>query len=262
MTSRPPDDFPLVLTDRHRYIEGAIWQIKYLVGKYGDEFKKEVNAICHTHVLTLDVEEQSPPRFSYGGCDVVDGKLRLLFAESALGTNIDYCCQEDALTKALDAAPTDAPMSYTVRNGIRTDYEPKIAGVRKQIADMLGKGEDAVTLNANFEANFAKLDAALKGGDTSVRDDWQRNLADFTLRYFDALAYQMKYLKVGEDEMVQEGLLEAASTNEYAFRVVDKLKYESYCEVDIEDGVLYLQTTPGNFGTNIDHVANKLMDRL
>jgi hypothetical protein len=245
-----------------RYVDGAIYQIKYIAGKFGDDFKNEVNTICSAHVLTLDLEETSPPRFSYGGCDVLDGKLRILFVESNLGTNIDYCCQEDNLTKALNEAPGEAPMSYVVRMGIRTDYEPKIGDVRKQIAGLLGKPEEAVTLNPNFEASFAKLAAAVKAGDSSVRDDWQRNLADFTFRYFDSLAYQMKYMKVGEDEMVQEGVLEAVSTNEYAFRIADKLKYESYCEVDIEDGVLYLQCTPGNFGTNIDYVASKLMDRL
>jgi len=244
------------------YIDGAIWQLKYLAGKYGDEFKNEVNSICSAHVMTMDLEENSPPRFSYCGCDVQDGKLRLLFLENYLGTNIDHCCQEDALTKALNAAPSDAPLSYTTRLGIRSEYDPKIDAVRKQIATMLGKPEEAVTLNPGFEAAFAKLDAALKGGDSSVRDDWQTNLGSFVFKYFDALAYQMKYIKVGEDEMVQEGLLDAVSTNEYAFRIVDKLKYESYCEADIEDGVLYLQCAPGNFGTNIDHVADKLMDRL
>jgi hypothetical protein len=211
--------------------------------------------------MTLDLEETSPPRFSYGGCDVQDGKLRLLFVESNLGTNIDYCCQEDSLTKALNAAPSNgAPLSYVVRTAIRTDYDPKIGAVRAQIASLLGKPEDAVTLNPNFEASFAKLTAS--AGSSSVRDDWQTNLADFTFRYFDALAYQLKTLQVGEDELVREGVLEAVSTNEYAFRLVDALKYDSYCECDVEDGVLYLQCTPGNFGTNIDNVAQKLMDRL
>ncbi|KAK4156634.1 hypothetical protein C8A00DRAFT_12447 [Chaetomidium leptoderma] len=244
------------------YVEGAIYQIKYVIGKYGDDFKNEINTLCSEHVLTLDLEETSPPRFSYGGCDVLDGKLRMLFVEANLGVNIDYCCQEDALTKALNTAPVvdGAPMSFVVRMGIRTDYDAQIGEVRKQIAELLGKTQDAVTLNPNFEATYAALEAARPAA--ADREDWQRNLANFTFRYFDSLAYQMKYLKVGEDEMVQEGVLEAVSTNEYAFRIVDKLKYESYCECDIEDGVLYLQCTPDNFGTNIDYVASKLMDRL
>ena len=134
--------------------------------------------------------------------------------------------------------------------------------MRSQIAALLGKSADEVTLNANFEANFAALEAARKVKDSSVRDDWEANLGGFTLQYFEGLAYQMKYIKVGEDEMVQEGLLEAVSTNQYVFRVVEKLKYETYCEVDIEEGVLYLQCTPGYFGTNVHQAAAKLMDRL
>ncbi|KAL2136195.1 hypothetical protein VTI74DRAFT_5073 [Chaetomium olivicolor] len=244
------------------YVEGAIYQLKYITDKYDDAYKNEVNTICHAHVLTLDLEEHSPPRFSYGGCDVLDGKLRILFVAENLGTNIDYCCEDESLTRALNAAPSDAPMSFVVRRGIRADYEPRIGEVRAKIAALLAKSENEVTLNPNFEANFAKMDAAVKAGNSDVRDDWQTNLADFIYRYFDALAYQMKYIKVGEDDMIQEAVLEAVSTNEYAFRIVDKLKYDSYCEVDIEDGVLYIQCTAGNFGTNIDYCAQKLIDRL
>ncbi|KAL2261232.1 hypothetical protein VTK26DRAFT_4542 [Humicola hyalothermophila] len=69
-------------------------------------------------------------------------------------------------------------------------------------------------------------------------------------------------IKVGEDEPVRMGVLKAVSINEYAFRVVDELKYDTCCEVDIEDGVLYLQNTPAMFGTDTDYVAFKLMDRF
>lgn len=203
------------------------------------------------------MDEADPPRFSYGGCDVSDGKLRILFHETNLGSNIDSCCQEDVLTKALNAAPSDAPLSFTTRKGIRAEYDGQIGDVRKQIATLLGKTEDQITLSPNFDAVFAKLAAA-----NTDSDGWQTNLGGFVFKYFDALAYQMKYIKVGEDEMVQEGVLEAVSTNEYAFRIVDTLKYDSYCECEIEDGVLYLQCTASNFGTNIDDVASKLMDRL
>jgi hypothetical protein len=222
----------------------------------------EINAICSAHVLTMDVEEANPPRFSYGGCDVHDGKLRILFVEKNLGTNIDYCCTSDVVTKALTAAPSAAPMTFVVRNGIRVDYDPKIDATRKKIADLLGKPEDAITLTPNFEANFAALtEGAKKSKD--VRDDWPANLANFTHLYFDALPWQLKNLNVADDEMIREGVLEAVSTNEYSFRIVDKLVGDSsYCECVIEDGILYLQTTPSRFGTNIDYVAQGLMDLL
>ncbi|KAK3300696.1 uncharacterized protein B0H64DRAFT_21068 [Chaetomium fimeti] len=244
------------------YVEGALYHLKYLADKHGDEFKNEVNTICSAHVLTLDLEETSPPRFSYGGCDVQDGQLRILFVEGNLGSNINDCCQEDKLSAALNAAPSDTPLSFVARTAIRADYEPRIGEARAQIAALLGKPAEEVTLNPNFEASFAALEAAREAGNSDVREDWQSNLAAFTLQYFEGLAYQMKAMQVGEDEMVREGVLEAVSSNEYAFRTVDKLKYETYCECDIEDGVLYVQCTPGYFGTNVNDAAAKLMDRL
>lgn len=221
-----------------------------------------MNTICHAHILTLDVETKQPARFTYCGCDVDDaGRLRLLFTEKYLGSNIDSCCEEKVLTEALNAAPSpiDAPLSYVVRMGIHNDYTTQIVAIREEIATLLGKPADAVTLTPNFESNFAALSAA---SSSSLRDDWQSSLPSFTLKYFEALAYQLKYIKVGEDEMVREGVLEAVSTNEYAFRVVEKLKKETYNECEIEDGVLYLQCTPKYFGSNIDQIANKLMDLL
>ena len=212
----------------------------------------------------MDLEETSPPRFSYGGCDVLDGKLRILFVEKNLGTNIDYCCQEETLFKALNAAPSDRSLSFSARTGIRSDYDPKIAEIQHSIAELLGKADEEVKLSPNFEDTFSKLSdlAADKKKRSSLREDWQVYLGLFTLKYFEGLAYQMKHLKVGEDEMVQEGFLEAVSRNEIAFRIVEKLKYDSYCEVVIEDGVLYLQCKPETWGTNIDNVASKLIDQL
>ncbi|KXX75697.1 hypothetical protein MMYC01_208296 [Madurella mycetomatis] len=245
------------------YVEGALYQLKYVSGKNGDDdFKKEVNAICHAHVLTLEFDDADPPRFSTCGCDVQDGKLRILFSETGLGYNTDYCLQDSTLLPALNAAPHDAPLSFTARANIRAEYDPKIGETRKQIADLLGKGEDEITLNPNFEANFTVLSAAAEAGNTDLQRNWQESLGSWTLRYFEALASQMKSMKVDEDEMVREGLLEAVSANEYVMRVVDKLKYDSYCEADIEEGKLYLQSTASNWGVNIDYVAQKLMDRL
>ena len=45
------------------------------------------------------------------------------------------------------------------------------------------------------------------------------------------------------DEMLSEGFQEAVSKNEVVFRIIDKLKYDNYCECVIEDGILYLQVS-------------------
>lgn len=234
-----------------------------MAGRNGDDhFTKEVNTICHAHVLTLDLEENSPPRFSYGGCDVQDGKLRILFVAENLGVNIDYCLQEGTLLPALNAGPDDRPLSFTARLGIHNDYTPAIAATQHEIAELLGKKDDEIKLNPNFEETFGKLKAASQVKGNSIRDDWQSNLGSFTLKYFEALAYQMKYQKVGEDELIQEGFLEVVDKLEMTFRIVDKLEYDSYCEVVVKEGVLYLQSTAASWGTNVDYVASKLIDQL
>jgi len=244
-------------------VEGAIYQIKYLTGRY-DTLAAEINSICHAKVLTLDLEEQSPPRFSYGGCDVQDGKLRLLFKEQCLGVNIDYCANEENLFKALNDAPAEKPLSFSARIGIRSDYEPQIESTRHSLAELLGKQDSDIKLNPNFEETFAKLAEAKAKKGSGLRDDWQSVLGSFTLKYFEALVYQMKYIKVGEDELIQEGFLDAVSTLEFGFRIVDQLKDKdsSYCEVEIADGKLYLQCPAEKWGVNIDYIASKLMDLL
>jgi len=243
------------------YVEGAIYQIKYLTGRY-DNLAAEVNEIAHAHVLTLDVDESEPSRFSYSGAEVQDGKLAMLFNKECLGTNIDYCLQENSLLPALNNAPTEKPISFSARLGIRSEYEPSIAETQHKIAELLGKSDGDIKLNPNFEETFAKLAAYKKTKNSSLDDGWESRLGNYTRLYFEALEYQMKYQKVGEDDMVQEAVLETVSELEFVFRIVDKLKNSSYCEVEFADGKLYLQASAENWGVNIDHVAAKLVDLL
>ncbi len=243
-------------------MEGAIYQLKYLTERY-DSLASEINEICSAHVMTMDVDEETPARFTYGGCDVHDGKLRIIFNEKYLGTNISDNVSEGFLFKALNSAPTDKALSFSTRLGIRSDYEPTIAETQQKIAKLLGKGDDEIKLNPNFEDTFAKLAEHSKTKGNGLREDWQSVLGSFTLKYFEAIAYQMSYIKVGEDELIQEGFLDVVSKLEFTFRIVDKLKGDSsYCEVEIDDGVLYLQCPAAKWGVNIDYIAEKLMDLL
>jgi hypothetical protein len=245
------------------YVDSAIYQIKYLSGRY-DSLAQEINDICSAHVLTLDVDEVSPARFSYCGGDVVDGKLTMVFNEKCLGTNINDCLNEGNLFSALNKAPSDKPLSFSARIGIRSEYDPSIEKPRQELAEMVGKTADKITFNPNFEETFAKLTEAAKVKGSDLRDDWQSVLGSFTFKYFEALVYHMKYIKVGDDELVQEGFLEAVPKLEFVFRIVDKLKDSgsSYNEVVIEDEKLYLQCPAQKWGVNIDYVASKLMDLL
>lgn len=123
-------------------------------------------------------------------------------------------------------------MSYVARASIRNDYESNIKDVQEKLNKILGQD---ITIVPNFEANFEKLKS--KAGTDS---NWEDNFGNFHYLYFDALVSQLQYDKFGEDDMLQEALLEVMEKRAVHFRIVDQTK-KSYNETVIEDGILYLQ---------------------
>ncbi|KAK9442302.1 hypothetical protein VB005_03361 [Metarhizium brunneum] len=237
------------------YVEGVEWQLKDFVSKYGDAGKTEINTLVPAHVLTMDLDVDG--KFTYCGCEVSEsGGLVILFGPDALGTNIDSAASEENLTKALNAASAPGlPMSYVARRSIRDEYDAQIVPIQARINEQLGR---EITLRPGFEEAFEKLKAA-----ADADDHWEVNLGMYVREYFDALASWLEYNKAKDDEMVREGVNEAAERGEVLFRVVDDGVVKSgYNETVVEGGALYLQTVPGNFGTNIGQVADTLMDQL
>jgi hypothetical protein len=243
------------LTTKSSYVEGVEWQLKYFIGKYGDDGKDEINTLCPAHTLTMDLDVGK--KFSYCGCEVTEsGALAIVFAEEALGSNIDYAASEEHLTKALNAASAASlPMSYVARKSIREEYTKQIGPIQAKINEQLGK---EIALKPEFEAAFEKLKAA-KDADES----WEVNLGMYIKGYFEALASWLEYNKAKDDEMIGEGVNEAMASGNVFFRIVDEGVVKSgYNEVVVEGEALYLQTVPKNFGVNIGQVADKLMDLL
>ncbi|SPO07090.1 uncharacterized protein DNG_09784 [Cephalotrichum gorgonifer] len=237
----------------YQYVSGAIGRLESFVSDNGPA---DLNKASYTHTLTLDFDEAS--RFSYCGVDIHEGKLRLLFAQFA--TNIDDTCDPSKVLQALNEAPPppgeEAPkLSVVVQKGIRDEYEPAAESIRSQIAEILQKPDFKVT--PGFEGVYEALSK-----ENGARDDWQGNVGPFVKLYFEAFVNTLRSEKFGEDDLLQEGFNEAVEKEEVAFRIVDKLVKGSYNEPVVEDGVLYLQTTPQNFGTNIDDIAAKLIDLL
>ncbi|EGY21980.1 hypothetical protein VD0002_g1937 [Verticillium dahliae] len=241
------------------YVEGVIWQIKYQAERY-PHLTEEINTIASAHILGMDVEDAEPKTFSYGSVGVQDGKLMILFRPDALGSNISYAAQEDQLFPALNAVPSDAPLSFLARHSIKTEYDAKIDAVQKSIATQIAKPD--IKLIPNFEASFATLKTAAAAKGSEVRDDWEKQLGYLIEQYFEGLDWQLKNMKIEEDDLIQEGFNEAVEKGELVFRLVDTLKYGSYGEVVIEDGTLYLQALPSTFGSNVSYAAEKLVDQL
>ncbi|KAF4981466.1 hypothetical protein FZEAL_2709 [Fusarium zealandicum] len=235
------------------YVEGVEYQLKYFIDSNGEEAKTEINEICSARVLTIDFDEKNT--VSYCGCKVSpEGQLVILFNKGNLGTNTNYAAEGRKLVKALNEGPsTERPMSYVARASIRSDYEPKISEIQEKLNKILN---ETIAIVPNFEQNFAKLK-----GDSKANDGWESNFGGFIFSYFEGFVSHLEYEKFGEDEMLQEGLLEAADSRAAHFRVVDELK-KSYNETVIEEGILYLQTTTRNFGVNTSQISEKLIDIL
>ncbi|KIW02699.1 uncharacterized protein PV09_06137 [Verruconis gallopava] len=238
------------------YIDGAIYRLKYFLESqdHGEEGVAEINKLASTHTITIypDLEKKN----SYCGVDIKGGVLRILFREGNLGTNVDNALEhlENALN---EAAPADSSeLSYTARNSIKRDWDKDAETLRKDIAEQVHN--DNIKLNPNFAAVVEKL----KTG-KDVRDDWAANLGAFTKKYFESVAYYLKCNKFKEDDLMYEGFNEVVTGNEIIFRVVDKVTGpSSYNQCLVEDGKLVLQTTPSNFGTNVDYIAEKIVDVL
>ena len=244
------------------YVDGAIDQIKYYESQYGEEGIKELNAIASAHVLTMDVDESG--KFSYCGGIIRDGKLVIVFNEKSLGTNISYALETKVLLDALNNAPapegSDSKLSFAARTSIRQEWEPKAEELRKQVADVLQNPD--IKFSPNFEGQFEVLAAERKRKGTSLSEDWERSIGQYTFYYYESVLSYLKYGKFDEDDMLQEGFKEVVNKNDIAFRIVDKLEYDSYGEVVVKDGVLYIQCLPTTWGTNTSYAAQKILDQL
>lgn len=244
------------LTD---YVENAISRLGQFKDENGKDGVADLNEICSAHVLTMDFDEAKANRCC--GVDVFEGKLRILFAEGNLAVNIYDCLELQKLRDALNSAPAPGGpgLSFAAKASIRNDYDPEIENIRKRIAGIIKK--DDIKLNPNWESCFTALKAARDGGNKDLREDWETQLGSMHKLYFEGVVSQLDWQKFGEDEMLQEGLNEAVEKGEIAFRIVDKLG-GGYNECVIEDGIMYLQTTPSNYAVNITECARNLVDLL
>jgi hypothetical protein len=209
-----------------------------------------MNTVVTSHIITLSAGTE----FTYGGMSVKDGKLHIVFHPEKLGTNIDNCGDNIAVALSSAPQPTGAsPLSFAARASIKADYDPKIGAMQEKARKILQN--DKFTFVPGFEG----LAEAFKGN-KEVRDDWETNLGSFVLKYFESFMDKIAYAKFETDDMLREGLEEAAPKNTLEVKVVDKCS--GYNEITLEDGSLVILTTPGNWGTNIHHSSEKLVDIL
>ncbi|UPL02683.1 hypothetical protein LCI18_013617 [Fusarium solani-melongenae] len=227
------------------YVKAAVSNFRTFVNNLGEAHKDELNKICTAHVLTMAADANG--KTDYCSCEVSpDGELVMIFHPEKLGVNIDNALMTDFVKDALDAAPSDpGPMSYRVRMQA-LKYQERIGEKQEELNAMLQK---EVTFDPNWEAFFDKMNSA-----EDAAENWRSGTGDQIRWYFGALVSRMNGDGFGTNDALREGFLEAVEKDTIAFRVVDKTD-ETYNEYVLEDGVLYIQTTPSRFGVNIDRTG-------
>jgi len=245
----------------YEYVESVPWRMdSFINSTYNESFKQEVNTICYAHIITMGPDVNG--NATYSDCDIIDGRLRLLFNPQYLGTNISSTIEN--LPKRLNEAPqpldtngkvpTLSPLS---RLSISTEFDAKIQPELEKVQKWF---DPNFKLNPNWEYNYAVL---MTSKEKDLDADWQSRIGFITLSYFEGFTYYCDYKGFKDDDMLQEGFNDAIDKHEVIFRVVDTLRKGSgYNECFIDDGVLYLQTTPKDFGVNTSQVAEELMDLL
>ncbi|THU90582.1 hypothetical protein K435DRAFT_781165 [Dendrothele bispora CBS 962.96] len=231
------------------YATGFIYCLKYYVEKYGDEGKDHFNGAVSQSEISVGVNTlgDKAPTIS---CEVRDGVFWILFHPTSLGYNCDYI--GDAMLAAIEAAPCEG-LSLRAKHSVDEDYESKIDELQEELGKLIGMPD--VTLDPNWDENFK----ALKEG---VKDEgWQTSFGRAVFDYFEGFKSQLGYQGFKDDEMLQEGLADVFSSKKIVLRVLPKIK-KSYNEAVIEDGTVYLQTTPSNWWVNVSQTGEGFIDLL
>jgi len=244
------------------YINDAIGQIKYEIDREDEEGAAEINKIAHAHVLTLAFDPEK--RNSYCGAEIVDGKIQLLFSEGQFGTNSGYALDREHLYDAFNAAkaPEGTSMSFKVRQSIRRFWDKEIGDILKECNELLERKDDPLTFDPNWEDTYNKLQAESQRKKTELPKNWEERVGYTVAEYFKGFHWGLKKIKVDDDDMVREGVNEGLEKKIVKFRIVEKLAKSNYSECVFEDGVLYVQTTPVGYGSNVNYCCDELINLL
>lgn len=157
----------------------------------------------------------------------------MVFNPNCLGTNVDHALGELADVVSHAPQPENAPkLSFAARHAVAKDYDTSIEPV-------LEKARKALQNPAlKFEPDFEAVGKMLKGG-ADVRDDWERNLGSFTVKYYESFADALEREKFGTDEMLREGFEEGVPKGVVRFRIVEKMS--GYNGLILDDGELIMQ---------------------
>jgi hypothetical protein len=219
-----------------RYYEGFIYQLERFLTACGDDGKQSFNECVSAKKISLEIDESVS--VGYCGCDIKDGRFRILSGPTYLGTNIDDACMY--ILKAVEAAEAASGaggLSVGAKANVKDSVDKKFPGLEKELSEILGT---KITLDANLEANYKKNKTESGFNDGT--------LGDATVAYFEGFKYQLEYLKFKGDEMMQEAFQDQCAKSIIQLEVVDKLSpssYTNYNDVIFEDGICKMQVFLG-----------------
>ncbi|KAJ3485503.1 hypothetical protein NLI96_g4921 [Meripilus lineatus] len=238
------------------YTQAVIANMQKFVDEHGDNGKAELNTLASKREINLVPDEEE--KYSSGGsCEVIDGKLVLFFHTSNLGYWVSDCSRD--IENAVNLASKQvSAISFSARRSIQTSWDPKVTQLSEKFQKMLQTSvtSDSVAtgtsllqtpefkLDPNFAANYVEVNKLGSRGPS----DWEKTFGKESLNYFEHLYEVMEQDGYGKDDMMQEAFTEAVEMNKITLRVTEALVHKSYNELHIEEGVLYIQTTPDNWG--------------
>jgi hypothetical protein len=214
------------------YFDAFVDKLEYYVRTYGDDGKTTFNKMVTTKKISLEIDGTG--RFSYCGCDIKEGRFRILAAEEYLGTNIYDACQN--MIKAVEDAEAsggEKGLSVGAKANVKETVDKEFPTFTSQFSEILGT---KITLDANLESNYKKISGVSSYSDAI--------LGTVTVAYFQGFVDNLTSLKFKGDDMMQEAFQDACSKGTIRLEVVDALKHGTYNDVIFEDGICKLQVSP------------------
>lgn len=214
------------------YFEAFADQLENYVKTYGDDGKTTFNKMVTAKQISFEIDDTK--KFTYCGCDIKEGRFRILAAEGYLATNISDACRN--IVKAVEdaeAAGGGSGLSVGAKANVKSTVDKEFPTLSNKFSEVLGT---KITLDANLEANNKKNSE--KSGYNDAK------LGTVTVAYFQGFLDKLGYLKFEGDDMMQEAFQDACSKGTIRLEVVDKLQHGSYNDVIFEDGVCKIQAFP------------------
>ncbi|KAI1644978.1 uncharacterized protein F4817DRAFT_345192 [Daldinia loculata] len=145
--------------------------------------------------------------------------------------------------------PSVEKLPLALRKNIRDEWDNKKFDLEQKLSDTLTTSW-TVDVNPNQLYAYAEEGYAKESIGSCIAEyingaiyrlkEFKDNAGEDGLKELNTICYA-HVITIDLDELLREGFHEAVEKGEIAFRIVDTLKYDSYCECEIEDGILYLQ---------------------